>query len=1155
MTAIGCSSSIVRLSAVATAAVIGACASTLTVVSRQSDGQLATSSSGVTVFDETVASPVTDAGAVYFLSAGALSPTTDTNAVIDVYKWDGTQTSPVSVAGVAPMANVFGNARSFGLTREATQGVERRPRKDLTGPVSIFEWQLSDLSVEELPQDAAVDVDPVATSADGRFAVFADAVSRVSGIDTGGVTQIWLEDTAEQTTELLSASPAGAPANVDCHAPAICLSGRYVTFSSGATNLTADAHTGAVVHVFLCDRGTAFGNRAPRALSRLLTWPGDTPATVALGGYDADGDSLRFTVAGLPANAELYDGPETESGSRIDAVPHTLTDANGRITMLPADGFVGTADLAFQVTDGTSVSETAIVSITFGSAEHGIVARITVPADAEGPSGNAAPDGTPGRLAISAAGDRVVFTSAASNLVAGDTNQTSDVYSWSRYPRTIAPVSDPAAAPRLGSDDAALSPDGRFVVFRSLAALTADDTNVYADIYLTDLEDGETVLVSHPPCKGPASGNSRSPDINSGGQFVVFSSAADNLSPVATGGAEQVYLWTRATGHLALISRSSGEPAADAPCLNPRISADGDTVVFESAATNLDGDTGGHRSLFVYHRLAQSLSRITVAVDGGNANGDSVRPAISSAGRYVAFESTATNLVSGDTPGFRDIFLCDLRTGAIERLSVGVDGVGADSDCFWASISGNGQAVYFRSRARNLVATATEGTMSGFVVDRVRDSDDPTRIRLVSHAVSPLSAGDGETWNGSLSTTGRYVAFASDATNLTDNDTNEVRDIFVSDFGEQPNHPPSAVDYAVQGDADQTLVIELVADDPDNDDLVFRITRQPAHGLLGPLDTSQTSSHPSPTVIYAPEAGFSGLDAFAFSADDGASLAEVNVSITVNPVDRPPELALTAGWVALPEGTSQGTVSQSMFAISDPDEPSAPIPDDVDIVLLSEPANGVLRDAADLVLHVGGHVPLSGLHLTYEPGDPNAFSVEWLSFQAVSGDWTSAPVELAMVVGAMLQDVHLETGWNLVSFAMDPFNHVPTVLFPTHGASHVMGPVWEWDAPRQAYREAKQLLAGIGYWLYLSGEPILLTDVEGCPVPVTTATAQAGWNSIGPVGPGTTTPVPSTEPGTWGCAWEWQPASQAYTLVGEMSVGLGYWLYAPTEVAIDLGTQ
>ena len=331
------------------------------------------------------------------------------------------------------------------------------------------------------------------------------------------------------------------------------------------------------------------------------------------------------------------------------------------------------------------------------------------------------------------------------------------------------------------SFDPSISADGRYVAFTSDATnLVSGDTNGEQDIFVHDRQTGQTTRVSvasdGTQARSGTIYGSLSPSISADGRYVAFHSYADNLVSGDTNLSPDVFVHDRQTGQTTRVSVASDGTQANNVSAHPSISADGRYVAFVSFANNLvSGDTG-YVDVFVHDRQTGQTTRVSVATGGGQANGNSYGPSISADGRYVAFESDATNLVSGDTNFSTDVFVHDRQTGQTTRVSVASDGTPANSSAFYPSISPDGRYVAFRSRASNLVSGDTNGTWDVFVHDR--QTRQTIRVSVAS---------DGTQANGvltisskpSISYGGRHVAFESDASSLVSGDTNNARDIFV----------------------------------------------------------------------------------------------------------------------------------------------------------------------------------------------------------------------------------------------------------------------------------------------------------------------------------------------------------------------------------------
>ncbi|MBL4919442.1 PD40 domain-containing protein, partial [Tabrizicola sp. DMG-N-6] len=199
-------------------------------------------------------------------------------------------------------------------------------------------------------------------------------------------------------------------------------------------------------------------------------------------------------------------------------------------------------------------------------------------------------------------------------------------------------------------------------------------------------------------------------------------------------------------------------------------------MAFVSTASNLvQGDTNGNRDVFVHDRVTGETTRVSVASDGTEGNFFSANSSISGDGRYVAFQSNSINLVSGDTNGSDDIFVHDRVTGQTTRVSVASDGTQGNNASTLPNISANGRYVTFVSAAATLVPGDTNNVSDIFVHDRVTG-----QTERVSVATNGTQA-DNFSTSPSISDDGRFVAFTSNATTLVPGDTNNVLDVFVHD--------------------------------------------------------------------------------------------------------------------------------------------------------------------------------------------------------------------------------------------------------------------------------------------------------------------------------------------------------------------------------------
>jgi hypothetical protein len=234
-----------------------------------------------------------------------------------------------------------------------------------------------------------------------------------------------------------------------------------------------------------------------------------------------------------------------------------------------------------------------------------------------------------------------------------------------------------------------------------------------------------------------------------------------------------------APGDTTRVSVDSSGAQANGGSRRTTISDDGRYVAFASEASNLvSGDANGTNDIFVHDRQTGATTRVSVDSSGVEANGGSDSPAISGDGRFVAFYSEASNLVSGDTNGLGDVFVHDRQTGVTTRVSVDSSGNEANGEIseYDVSISGDGRFVTFQSEASNLVSEDTNGVGDVFVHDR--QTGTTTRVSIASGGIEA----NGSSTGPEISNDGRLVTFSSGATNLISGDTNGVSDIFVRDL-------------------------------------------------------------------------------------------------------------------------------------------------------------------------------------------------------------------------------------------------------------------------------------------------------------------------------------------------------------------------------------
>jgi WD40-like Beta Propeller Repeat len=251
---------------------------------------------------------------------------------------------------------------------------------------------------------------------------------------------------------------------------------------------------------------------------------------------------------------------------------------------------------------------------------------------------------------------------------------------------------------------AIISGQGRFVVFATRATNLYDPEspsetpNGASQIYTWDLLAGELELVTTSDGFAPARGDSSDAAMTPDGRYVVFVSDAADLVAGDTNGTSDVFLYDRATKSMRRISEAAGGVELYLHAREPAISEDGSMVAF----TAVNAVAGGPRQVYVRDVAAGTTTNISRGpVDPGND--DSASPSVSADGRFVAFASDASNIASDDTEGFSDVFVFDRSTGLVARASVDADGTGGgDGDSWSPSLSADGQFLAYISRALNV---------------------------------------------------------------------------------------------------------------------------------------------------------------------------------------------------------------------------------------------------------------------------------------------------------------------------------------------------------------------------------------------------------------------------------------------------------------------
>ena len=322
-----------------------------------------------------------------------------------------------------------------------------------------------------------------------------------------------------------------------------------------------------------------------------------------------------------------------------------------------------------------------------------------------------------------------------------------------------------------------LSADGTKVTFITTAALVAGDTNYSADVYVKNLITGDVVRASIGASGEPVVRTNNAvydPTLSADGTKVAFTSDAPYLVDGDSGGSLDLFVKDLTTGAMTRVAASH----------RPMFSPDGTKIVFISGVRDLvAGDTNEAVDVFVKDLTTGVVTRVSTDASGGQGAGDSMSHArFSPDGTKVAFSSSDSSLVSGDANGISDIFIKDLTTGAIERVSTSSLGQECDGSSFEFAFSPDGSKIVFRSYSKNLVSGDTNNMADLFLKDLVTGS--LTRVSTTASGGQLSSSAPGGLGSGGavFSPDGSKIAFISDASNLVSGDSNRVQDVFLKDL-------------------------------------------------------------------------------------------------------------------------------------------------------------------------------------------------------------------------------------------------------------------------------------------------------------------------------------------------------------------------------------
>ncbi len=271
---------------------------------------------------------------------------------------------------------------------------------------------------------------------------------------------------------------------------------------------------------------------------------------------------------------------------------------------------------------------------------------------------------------------------------------------------------------------------------------------------------GNTWFISQTEAGVGGAEESEAPQTDGDGRYIVFQSRAENLVPGSSTDYD-IFVKDRVTGIVTLISRGLLNQPADNSSSRPYISEDGRYIAFSSYATNLvSTPLGATQNVFVFDQQTGVIEHVSTNSEGQPGNEQSIAYGISGDGRYVLMTSDSTNFSATDTNDQGDVYVKDRQTGAMELISVGIGGAGANNGSYLPHISTNGRYVAFTSLGTNLVTDDTNGTWDIFRRDR------DTQSTTIASRASDNSQNQGYVTNAFVTDDGRYVGFIAEGNSL-----------------------------------------------------------------------------------------------------------------------------------------------------------------------------------------------------------------------------------------------------------------------------------------------------------------------------------------------------------------------------------------------------
>ena len=556
---------------------------------------------------------------------------------------------------------------------------------------------------------------PVDVSADGRYALFESSASDLTVYDTNNASDVFIRDLIGGTTAVVSISTNGAPANGASRSSAMTPDGRFVAFVSAANNLVA-GDTNRIPDVFLRDLQSGTTVRVSAgAVSTNAATPGgssESPAITPDGRFIAFSSTATNLVPGVRVIGDIYvrdllAGTTTWASAGARNAALASIQSSNITCFSPAISDDGQY-IAFEA--GTNASAVGVIlrynlATSLTDVVHTNATVSTGPME-DSRSLDMTPDGRFIAFVANTNGNNGATTclcvwdaqSSAITLASADLNGQVSANTICDWP--------------------AITPDGRYVAFLSSASnLTANTSTGGFHLYIRDLQAATTSLIdADTNGVGSSIGPATAPRLSADGRFAVFDSPDGSLIPNDRNRHNDIFIRDLVANSTELISAhaltlasssANGPSSLSAPAISP----DGRFIAFASEADNLSlNDTNGCRDIFLKDFASAAPLLVSINTNGFTGDGPSTDPTVSLDGRFVAFTSAADDLISGDNNHAQDVFIRDLQTGNTTLVSINTSGSGpANKASYSPSLSPNARYVLFRS----LASTLTAGTFTG----------------------------------------------------------------------------------------------------------------------------------------------------------------------------------------------------------------------------------------------------------------------------------------------------------------------------------------------------------------------------------------------------------------------------------------------------------